>query len=48
MTKALWSDQRIKEFVDLDGQEWGDLSLQFQGYASDWDFRRSGPTGQEK
>jgi hypothetical protein len=34
LTKALWETQQITEFEDLDGQGWGEFSLQLQGHAS--------------
>jgi len=40
LTKALWDTQRITEFADLDGQDWGELSLQFNGLATAWYFNR--------
>ncbi len=40
LTKALWETQRITEFEDLDGQDWGELSLHLQGHAPSWYFRR--------
>jgi hypothetical protein len=40
LTKALWETQRITEFADLDGQDWGDVSLQFNGLATDFYFTR--------
>ena len=40
LTKALWETQRITEFEDLDGQGWGQLSLQLHGHASPWYFSR--------
>jgi hypothetical protein len=36
LTKALWQSQQITEFADLDGQDWGELSLHLQGRASAW------------
>jgi hypothetical protein len=31
VTKALWETQQITQFADLDGQDWGELSLHFCG-----------------
>jgi hypothetical protein len=31
LTKALWQNQQISEFEDLDAQDWGELSLHLQG-----------------
>jgi hypothetical protein len=35
-TKALWQNQQITEFEDLDGQDWGELALRLQGKATPW------------
>jgi hypothetical protein len=40
LTKALWQSQQITEFADLNGQDWGELSLHLQGRASAWYFER--------
>jgi hypothetical protein len=40
LTRALWQSQQITKFEDLDGQDWGELSLHLQGHASAWYFRR--------
>lgn len=39
-TKALWQNQQITEFDDLDGQDWGDLELHLNGAVPDWYFNR--------
>lgn len=38
LTKALWQTQQISEFGDLDGQDWGELSLHLYGLAPTWYF----------
>jgi hypothetical protein len=40
LTEALWSNQQITEFEDLDGQGWGELYLHLQGRASHSYFKR--------
>jgi hypothetical protein len=40
LTKALWKNQQITEFEDLDGQDWGELELHLQGLAPPWYFNR--------
>ena len=40
LTKALWENQQITEFADLDGQGWGDLECTFVGLATDWYFNQ--------
>jgi hypothetical protein len=40
LTKALWYNRQITEYEDLDGQDWGDLSLHFHGQATPWYFNR--------
>jgi len=39
LTNALWGSYRISEYKDLDGQDWGELTLSFQGSAS-WHIKR--------
>jgi hypothetical protein len=34
LMEALWQTQEISEFADLDGQDWGELSLHLHGQAS--------------
>ena len=34
VTEMLWQNQQITEFSDLDGQDWSELSVHLQGYAS--------------
>jgi hypothetical protein len=38
LTKAMWQNQQITEFEDLDGQDWGELELHLQGLATPWYF----------
>jgi hypothetical protein len=40
LTNGLWDSYRISEFEDLDGQDWGELTLNFQGSASYYIQRR--------
>lgn len=40
MLKCLWSDYEISQFPDLDGQNWGDLSVAFTGTPSFYLRRR--------
>jgi hypothetical protein len=40
LNRALWQSQRITEFADLDGQDWGELSLHLHGLATPFYFKR--------
>jgi hypothetical protein len=40
LAEALWQNQQITEFADLDGQDWGEFSMQLRGRASQWYFKR--------
>jgi hypothetical protein len=41
LTEALWQTQEISEFDDLDGQDWGELSLHLDGQASSYYFKEA-------
>jgi len=40
LAKALWQNQQITQFEDLDGQAWGELALHLYGEASRWHFEQ--------